>query len=105
MKVTGWTDFEDARYEDISNMPQEEFQKAFEIVKKELKDNGYKFCGWRHQYGYCPIIDNKWLFGVSLRMWGRIMQEAYDLPNKDGMGYCTWAWNTPEGEQEVLPKK
>lgn len=103
MKVTGWTDFEDDRYLDLNEATEEEFEEMYNTVVKEIKEKGYKINGFRHQNGYAPVIDNKFLFTVSFRMWGGIMQKAYDLPNEDGLGYCLWAWTVPKDETEVLP--
>ena len=105
MKITGWADWEDKHYQDIDKMTAEEFEEATDLVINELKSHGYKFHGGIHQTGYCPVIDNKWIYGVSMRSWGAIMQRAYDLPNEDGLGYVKWAWGTPEGEKEVLPER
>ena len=105
MKVTGWADWEDERYTDIDSMSHEELTEATDLVINELKTNGYKFSGEAHQNGYCPVIDDKWLYAVSMRFWGSIMQRAYNLPNDDGLGYVIWAWGTPEDEEEVLPER
>lgn len=93
MKVTEWTCWNDDRFLDINNMTNEEFDAAREAVKEELRTNKYKFSGSVHQHmnNCVPVIDNKWLFAISMRSWGRIIQEAYDLPNENGMGYITWA--------------
>ena len=106
MKVTGWTYWNDDRFLMIDDMTNEEFHEAREAVKEELVKNKYKFSGSAHQHvdNCVPIIDNKYLFGVSMRSWGHIMQEAYDLPNEDGMGYVMWAWTHPNDEKEVFPK-
>ena len=105
MKITGWTDFWDVRFEDAAKAGVSEFREMREVIKKEIKEKGYKICGYSHQNGYAPVIDNKWLFSVTFRSWGRIMQEAYDLPDEDGFGYCIWAWSKPSGEKEVLPRR
>lgn len=106
MKVTGWTFWGNDHYKDLGEMTVEEFKEAEDAVKDELKKNGYKFTGSTHQYvdGCCPIIDNKYTYSVSMRSWGRIMAEAYDVPNEDGLGYVKWAWS-PIEEKEILPKR
>ena len=102
MKVTGWTDFSNNDYSDSYDATIDEFQEMRQTVINEIRDKGYKISGYHHQNGYAPVIDNKWIFTVSFRAWGRIMQEAWDLPNDDGMGYCIWAWSAPE--KAILPK-
>ena len=106
MKVTGWTYWNDDRFLTIDSMTNEEFHAARDAVKEEIKAKGYKMSGATHQYtdNCTPIIDNKYIFGVSMRSWGGIMQEAYNLPNEDGLGYVLWAWGHPDNEKEVLPK-
>ena len=106
MTVTGWTYWNDDRYLTIDDMTNEEFHEAREAVKNEIKAKGYKISGASHQYiNYCtPIIDNKFLYGVSMRSWGAIMQEAYDIPNDNGYGYVVWAWTHPDKEKEIFPK-
>lgn len=107
MQVTGWTYWGNDHYKDLGDMTSVEFEAAEIAVKNELKEKGYKFTGSTHQYsdGCCPIIDNKYTYSVSMRTWGRIIAEAYDLPNEDGFGYVKWAWSPPEGEKEILPVK
>lgn len=106
MKVTGWTFCDNNSYSNINDMADDEFEQAKAAVIAELRKNKYKFSGSAHQYkdNCCPIIDNKYVFCVSMRSWGSIMQQAYDLPNNDGLGYVTWAWCTPDGETENTPK-
>lgn len=105
MKITSWhsnhevddliaqkkiTDFlDDILFEDIRN-----------IVIQEIKTHGYKISGHTHQNSCIPVIDNKYLFLVSLRSWGRIMADAYN--KHDMMSYTDWAWDPPENE--ILPQ-
>lgn len=106
MKVTEWTFWNDDRFESIDEMSDEEFEKAIDTIAKEIKNKGYKITGWQHQnYEHgCPVIDNKYIFCVSMRKFGEVMQKAYDLPNDDGLGYVIWAWSNPNNEKSVLPK-
>lgn len=109
MKVTGWTSWNN-NYEDVldsvENFTEEFRYKVYNVVANELKDKGYKFSGSHHQRCEtgCPIIDDKYTLKCSMRGWGEIMRIAYDIPNEDGMGYCAWAWCTPNGETVVLPE-
>ena len=105
MKVTSWTNWEDNRYSGIDDLSQEEYDKATDAVIKEIKEKGYKFSGSDHQNmdNCCPVIDDKYIFGVSMRSWGAIMQKAYDLPNEDGLGYVLWSWGVPNEEHSVYP--
>lgn len=104
MKVTGWTDWENPRYEELSS---ELYDEAKEVVIFELRKQGYKFTGGYHQLGDSgvPIIDDKYRFECSQRAWGAIMAKAYpeEIDDTDGYGYCTWAWNKPDGVEMVVP--
>lgn len=104
MKVTGWTFWDDDKYKTVDDT-YEEYEEAKHVVAEELRKNGYKFSGQSHQYkdGCCPIIDDKFIFAVSMRIWGGIMQRAYNLPDVNGFGYCSWAWSPPE--EERYPEK
>lgn len=106
MKVTGWTYWDDERYEDI---PIEMFDDTWRVVAREMCERGYKFSGAYHQKGMAgvPIIDNKWKFTISQRSWGQLMVDAYpcDIDDSDHMGYVMWAWMTPDGEEMAIPKE
>ena len=104
MKVTNWTYWNDDRFKNIDDLTEIQYNEAKKVVAEEIKNNKYKISGESHQYAnYCtPVIDNEYLFNVSMRTWGEIMQLAYNIPNKDGMGYVLWAWTPPE--KEILPK-
>lgn len=105
MIVTGWTDWEDLRFKSVDDMNDEEYDEAYNAVVKELREKGYKIAGNSHQYcnNCCPIIDNKYIYCVSMRSWGKVMAEALNIPNEDGYAYCMWAWGNPVDEKEVLP--
>ena len=105
MKVTGWTTFENNDYYDIQDATEDEFREMLDTVVNELRTKGYKINGFSHQNGYAPIIDDKWLFTVTFRMWGAIMRDAYDIPDHDHMAYCKWAWGNPKNEKEILPSE
>lgn len=105
MKITGWTDWEDKRYSE--DIPDDIFEEVQNAVAVGLRYNGYKFDGYYHQFGSSgvPIIDDKWAYKVSQRSWGHMMVRAYpdEIDDRDGMGYCEWAWRTPWNEA-VTPK-
>lgn len=105
MKVTRWIDWQSDKYIDDNELSLGEYEEARQAVINNIKEKGYKLCGQYHQNGDygCPVIDDKYIFRVSMRCWGRIMAEALDLPDKDGMGYCEWAWSPPAGENQILP--
>lgn len=106
MKVTGWTWWENPEYEDL---PNELYDEAKTCVAKELLEHGYKFTGDYHQNGDygVPIIDNKYLFMTSMRVWGHMMVRAYpdEIDDSDGYGYTEWAWMVPDGQDMVLPEE
>ena len=82
---------------------------------EDIREHGYHFFGEQHQnaeYGV-PVLDGKYLFQESFRVWGAIMAEAYPdedygtADNDDGKyNYCKWAWYNSELESEiVIPSK
>lgn len=105
MKITGWTHPDNSKYKDFfcEDFSNEECDIAEELVVEKVRSNGYKFNGRAHQGEYCPVIDDKYFYMVSMRRWGAIMQKAYNLPNGDGLGYVRWAWCTPEGQKPKYP--
>ena len=105
MVITDWVSCDEEGYISLDDLPREKFEKLWDFVVEEVRKHGYKFTGTMHQYAYSPVIDNKYLFSVSMRSWGAIMQEAYNLPNEDGFGYVLWAWCTPNGETPVYPEE
>lgn len=82
-----------------------------EVVIRELRKHNYHFTGWTHQdYDFgCPIIDDKYIYCLSQRSWGRLMYRAF--PNedyseyKDGYEYVKWAWASPDDSKEILPNE
>ena len=105
MKVTKWVYADTEGYTDIDDVPLQTLEEIEQTVIKEVKEKGYKFSGSYHQHGEhgCAIVDDKYLYFVSMREGGRVMQEAYDLPNEDGLGYVLWAWGCPSYDTEVYP--
>lgn len=105
MQVTSWTYLENPKYADIDDMSKEQFEEATNAVIEEIKKRGYRICGYSHQDGYCPVIDDKYIFAVSYRTWGKIMQRAMGVPDDDNLGYVAWAWSAPEVPGENLPSE
>ena len=112
MKITGWTEFGDPKYEEMypigenTDRPWSEIEDVERLIAEELRNRGYRFTGSYHQEGDygVPIIDNRWRFECSCRTWGAIMLMAYpeSIDNSDGLGYTEWAWLPPT--DEVVPK-
>lgn len=109
MKVTGWTDWDDERYEEFHGTDLAEEDEAKEAIIQEMRTYGYKFTGGYHQNGKygVPIIDGQWKYCTSQRRWGHIMVMVYPdkIDNSDGYGYVDWAWSVPNGEEMVVPQK
>lgn len=158
MKVTGWTEWEDPNYIDITQentkkrcavmnsvpklMDIDDFKKLTENEKEtylegrksdidkafenydrsgeeleaeireaviiELREKGYHFFGEHHQNHPrgTPIIDNKYIYCVSMREWGAVMAEAYPdedyaLCYDDNYRYCKWAWYSDDLKNNV----
>lgn len=108
-KVTGWTNGDNECFIEAPEAPEDPkiFKSMYEAVVKDVREHNYHFTGSVHQYNYCtPIINNKYLFGLSQRTWGQLMHDAY--PEEDytscleGREYCKWAWCI-EDEEQILP--
>lgn len=96
--------FEDY-YKDNKEMESLE-QEIRDVVIEDIRNNGYHFFGEHHQnheYG-TPIIDDKYIYCVSMRDWGSIMADAYPDEDYDGYGlqYCKWAWYNPELRDSIM---
>lgn len=106
-KVTDWTYWGDLVYGDLGFLSPQEWEEVRECVIKEIKDKGYKFCGFYHQNKYItpcegvPVINDKYRFETSCRGWGKIMAEAYGHFEKTD--YCDWAWVAREPEVYPVP--
>lgn len=102
MKIIGWTNYDNEDYKDKMFESYEERVNVLNLVSEELRKKGYKWSGDYHQHGNggCPVFDDNTKLAVSLRLWGRIMADAYpeDVYDSDDMGYCEWAWIAPEEE-------
>ena len=113
MKVTGYTGwkFGTVKYKVISNWGLNDEKQLYEDARKavidDIRDNGYHFSGHDHQNSDVgvPVLDDRYLFQVTMRSWGCLMADAYPdedygLQNSNGekgnYRYCKWAWYNPE---------
>ena len=102
MRIVGWTWWGNPDYKKAYDlmMTRDEFDKRRDVVASELRKRNYKFNGGYHQNGNygVPIFDDGVALQCTQREWGAIMVKAYpdEIDNSDGMGYCTWAWVSPE---------
>ena len=109
MKIIGWTWWGNPDYEKVheSEMTYDDFKKRRDAVAAELKKMNYKFTGGYHQNGDygVPIFDDGVVLQCSQREWGGIMAKAYpeEIDNSDGMGYCVWAWISPDHKPLQIP--
>ena len=113
MKIIGWTDWDNPKYEEMfpigGKHTWQEESDVERIIAEELRSKGYKFTGDYHQNGDygAPVFDNCKIYKGSQRDWGGIMADAYpdEIDNSDGYGYCKWAWIPPVDEEMVVPDK
>lgn len=108
MKIIGWTDWDDPKYEEMRfSSLKEEHDDVGKIIAAELRSKGYKFTGDYHQDGEfgVPVFDNGKKYCTFKRDWGDIMAMAYpdEIDNSEGYGYLKWAWIPPE--PMVVPSK
>ena len=110
-----------AYFEDRDRALDAAFQKYYEenseaedleeeirrVVVSEIRDKGYHFSGDSHQGApnCTPVIDDRYIYCVSMRDWGQIMAEAYpdeDYGKADDLRYCKWAWYNPDLQSETV---
>ena len=86
-KVVGWTDYFEDDYPAREGCP--EVDRA---VIAELREKGYKFDGFQHQYSRncAPVLNDGTKVLYSMREWGAIMAEALNIDNSDGKAYLVW---------------
>jgi len=93
-----------------SELPQSDknqmWNAAWEAVKREIREKGYRFSGLQHlDYPKCvPVLDNGMTVDISVRAWGRLMFEAWHPDVEDPMGYAQYMNEVPTGEVEKLPQ-
>lgn len=112
MKIIGWTDYSNPKYENMfpfgGTQTWQEVNKVEELIAKEVREKGYKFTGDYHQNGDygAPVFDNGKMYKGSQRDWGGIMAMAYPEEHvHDGYEYCRWAWICPADEDFILPSE
>ena len=105
-KIVDWVN-SDADYPEVDEFSDEYDQYELTLVEY-LKEHKICINGFDHQYGEkcTPLFDDGKKLTTGLRHWGTIMYEVWkddcdDL--KEGMGYCKFAWWTPEGIQKKFP--
>jgi hypothetical protein len=92
------------------NLPPDErtqlYNEADECMSKYCKTNNIRLSGMEYQYSgsNIPILEHngkEYALLDSMRSWGKRM---YDLwgdgsgseDRSDKMGYCKWAWSSPD---------
>ena len=106
MKVTKWVSYEEPGYIDVDDLPMADFLELEDCIVEDIRKNQYKISGRDHQYNdCCPVIDDKYIYRVSMRKWGGIMERAYNLPNEDGLGYVYYSWGYPNDVKPNLPNE
>lgn len=103
LTVTGWTSYDNRKYEDTDLSTDRKFRRAFNAAVKNIKDNGLSFSGEYHQYGKngAPVLSDGTVLRVSQRTWGRIMATAHS--KTDEMDYVHWYIGPVENEK--FPQK
>ena len=65
--------------EDRAKALMQIYREMEQTVIEHCKEKGIRFSSDYHQYGCgIPIIDNKYMFFLTLREWGRIMSDCDD---------------------------
>jgi uncharacterized protein CbrC (UPF0167 family) len=72
-----------------------------ELVKEHCRRKNIRITGTKHQEKYLPIIDEKYVFLLSMRGWGSLMAELWSEVDGVQYEYANWAWWMPEGVKET----
>lgn len=85
MEITGFTHWDNKKYEDyfdrVRNDEVESLENPEQIVTEYFVKNKIYVSPTEHQHSKwgVPIIDNKYLYQVSLRYWGGVMANVWNI--------------------------
>lgn len=98
ISVIAWTNLGNRKFFRMEDSPIP-FDVAKAAVLKELKQKGYRFSGFYHQFADrgVPVLTGGYRFELSYKDWGFLMTEA------QGGDPTRWAWGTPDPRTEVYP--
>lgn len=82
---------------------EKEFNNCFDGIMKELIDNDYVIYGDTYQNGCVPIFDDFSYFDVSMRKWGEIMADAFNIKHNTHYTYKDFYLISFGSEEEKLP--
>jgi hypothetical protein len=95
VKITGIvSQTEYQNYIDIDDSDLD-FDECWTLVKRYCMENNVRLTGIEYQDKYLPIIDNKYVFLISLRTWGSLMAEIWSEVDGVEYSYADWAWWYP----------
>jgi len=72
-----------------------DLDECWELVKQHCRENNVRITGFIHQEKYLPIIDDRYIFLESLRVWGALMAEVWSEVDGIEYKYSNWAWWMP----------
>ena len=101
VRVIGWTNYSDPRFESDGVTYAE-----FEAIADDIRENGYMFTGMHHQgYKYCvPVLNDGRKRTFSERGFGKIMARGHDVYRSGG--YVDYAFNWGYSAEELkMPGK
>ena len=108
-EVVGWTAYDDQKYPSYEYVSDEESQKAWDAVAKEIREKGYSIGGDAHQFreDCTPVLNDGSAFRCSMREWGALMADAYGVGDEK-YSYMLWYMDDynessrPEGKQTPI---
>ena len=103
LEVVGWTFWGDPQYPRVPWIDEAHDRPYEQAVIAELRNRNYHFTGSYHQHGRfgVPVLNDGKQYSVSMRHWGRLMAEAWELEGKHA--YLSWSWFPPKAEEETIP--
>ena len=92
LQVIGWKSCRDKNYNSIDYTNDEIYRSAKKAVVEDIRKNGYSFGGDSHLYrrGCAPVFNNGKILRCSMREWGTIMADAWNIPEEDKYRYMIW---------------
>lgn len=113
-EVVGWTAMLDDEYPDFIPKSDLDYNAARLAVIREIRKNSYSFSGDMHEnrdFGV-PVLNSGKKFCASMRGWGSLMAEAWNIPKTEMGAYMMWFMDytffdcdrPPEGIEQKFPE-
>ena len=102
-EVIGWTEYDNTAYPPHYG----DGGAVSRAIAAEIRNKGYRFGGNYHQEGEtgAPVLSDGTIVRYSMRTWGAVMADAWNVDNSDGMAYMEWYMDNVEELVDGTPRK